>query len=219
MFARTLTAAAFCVLLTLPASAEDRPDPYSRADDTWISISGTVAAPTPDSFMLRYGNGVVRVEMDDWDVMGDAYGLSEGDQVTVHGKVDDGFYETTSIEASSIFVRNLNTYFYANSADEEGDGPQFLDMPAPMVTPSSTSVRGRVVNVDEDDGTFTIDHGPNELTVDVSRLTYDPLDDEGFQKIEPDDVVSVSGRMDDGLFSDRELTARSVVTLTDASGS
>lgn len=219
MFARTLTAAAICVLLALPAAASNQSDPYARADETWISISGTLRSPTPDSFLLDYGEASVRVEMDDWDNLGDAYGLHDGDQVTVTGRVDDGFYETTSIEASSVYVQNLNTYFYANSADEEGDAPVTLDMPAPLVVPAATHVRGIVTEVDPVEGTFSIDSGLRELTVDVTTLAYDPLDEEGYQQIEPRDVVSVTGRLAAGFFSDRELTANSVVTVTDASDS
>ena len=76
-------------LLAGPAAAQE---PYSKADDSWISISGTVAAPTADSFMLDYGDGVITVEMDDWDTYGDAYGLLDGDKVTVYGKIDDDLY-------------------------------------------------------------------------------------------------------------------------------
>ena len=41
--------------------------------------------------------------------------------MTVYGRVDDDLYETTTIEASSIYDQDLGTYFYASAADEESD--------------------------------------------------------------------------------------------------
>lgn len=66
VIACTMTAIA---LIGGPVAAQD---PYARADDAWISISGTVALPTASAFMLDYGDGVITVEMDDWDTYGDA---------------------------------------------------------------------------------------------------------------------------------------------------
>ncbi|MDX1680078.1 MAG: hypothetical protein R3242_05030, partial [Akkermansiaceae bacterium] len=94
-------------------------DPYDKPDRSWLSISGEVTSVTPDTFLLDYGDGAITVEMDDFDNDADAYKLVVGDEVTVYGRVDDDLFETTSIEASSVWVSGINTYFYANSADEE----------------------------------------------------------------------------------------------------
>ncbi|MDX1380313.1 MAG: hypothetical protein R3233_04290, partial [Xanthomonadales bacterium] len=67
----------------------DEPNPYVKADDTWISISGTVDVVHPNSFVLDYGDGMVKVEMDDGDRDADAYKLLKGDKVTVSGRIDD----------------------------------------------------------------------------------------------------------------------------------
>ena len=77
-------------LFALPCLAQE--SPYTQPDDTWISLSGEVASAGAASFILDYGEGVVTVEMDDWDWYGDAYGLLPGD---------------------------VNTFFYASGADEE----------------------------------------------------------------------------------------------------
>jgi uncharacterized protein YdeI (BOF family) len=98
-------------LLAFPAMAED---PYAKPDDTWISISGTVDTVRPDSFTLDYGKGVITVEMDDGDRDADAYKLLKGDKATVNGKIDDDLFETRSIEAGSVYVESLDTYFYAS---------------------------------------------------------------------------------------------------------
>ncbi len=57
--------------------------------------------------------------MDDWDWYAEGYKLLNGEKVRVHGLIDDDLFETTKIEASSVYVQNLGTYFYASSADEE----------------------------------------------------------------------------------------------------
>lgn len=152
--------------------------------------------------------------MDDWDWDADAYKLLPGDRVTVYGEVDDDLFETTTIEASSVYVEGLGTHFYASAADEEDAlEPTYTGVP---VIVSSTTIRGTVIDVDELQDEFTVDAGINEITVDVDEMLYDPLDDEGYQKIEEGDRVSVTGQMETEFFEGRELTADSVVTLSEA---
>jgi len=57
--------------------------------------------------------------MDDWDWFDEASRLNAGEKVTVYGRIDDGLYETRTIEADSVYVYERNTYYYANDADEE----------------------------------------------------------------------------------------------------
>lgn len=192
-------------LFAFSAMAED---PYAKPDDTWISISGTVDTVRPDSFTLDYGKGVITVEMDDGDRDADAYKLVKGDKVTVNGKIDDDLFETRTIEAGSVYVESLDTYFYASAADEEDT---FVTVTAPVVI-SQTIVQGKVTEVSGDK--FVVDAGLRKVRVDVSKMPNDPLDDEGYQKIKVGDRVSVIGKMDDDLFEGRELMAQSVVTLS-----
>ncbi|MDX1379866.1 MAG: hypothetical protein R3233_02040 [Xanthomonadales bacterium] len=196
------------------AAVADEPNPYLKADDTWISISGTVDVVHPNSFVLDYGDGMVKVEMDDGDRDADAYKLLKGDKVTVSGRIDDDFFEMTKIEASSVFVENLGTTFYASSVDEEAY--EGLDPSAiPPVMISRTVVRGEVTKVDGDE--FVVDTGARHLRVDVSGMSFDPLDDEGYLKIEAGDTVKVIGQIGVDLFEGRELRADSVVKIYTAS--
>ena len=57
-----------------------------------------MTSPTADDFVLDYGSGTILVEMDDWDSYGDAYGLMDGDRVTVFGRIDDDFFEVAKVE-------------------------------------------------------------------------------------------------------------------------
>jgi len=206
---KTLLAIIGGATLSVGAYAED---PYEKPDDSWISISGTVGSPTEDSFILDYGDGVVTVEMDDWDSYGDAAGLLDGDEVTVFGKVDDDLYEVTTIEASSVYVEDLNTYFYA-SADDEEDASQWV-VTQPIVI-GATNLRGTVTSVDAAEREFTIDTEDQQMTVEAEFVGYNPFDDHGFQKIEEGDRVSVNGIIDNDFFEGRVFEATSIVTLED----
>jgi len=150
--------------------------------------------------------------MDDWDNWGEAYAILEGDAVTVYGRVDDDLFELTSIEASSVYVQDLNTYFYANPADEESLWQ--WNVVGPIVL-GQTTVRGTVTAVDVFSEEFTIDTGFNQISVDASELAYSPLDNVGFQQVEPGDRVSVTGIIDREFFDGPELVADLVVTLQD----
>lgn len=192
------------MMLVAPASAQE---PYEQPDDTWISIDGTVEEVSADRFNLDYGDGVIIVEMDDGDRDADAYKLVEGDKVQVWGKIDDDFLEVRTIEASSVYVENLGTTFYASSIDEE-------DFFVPYVAPlsiSRTVLQGTVTSVSDHE--FKLDTGLREITVEVDGMAYDPLDDTGYQKIEAGDYVSVTGWIDNDLFEGRELEAEYVTTL------
>lgn len=203
---KVLLAAVLGAFLAAPALAKN---PYARADDTWISISGKVKSVSPDSFVLDYGEGTITVEMDDGDRDADAYKLLAGDQVTVNGVIDDDFFERTTIEASSVYVEKIGTYFFASARDEE-------DLFFPYATTfivGGTVAQGKVIGVEDDE--FTLRVGGRSLTVEVDEMPYNPLDEVGYQKIRIGDLVRVNGVMDDDLFEGRELVATSVITLAD----
>lgn len=190
-------------LCAAPVLAEN---PYTEANGTWINLSGTVETVTRNAFTLDYGDGIVTVEMDDGDRDADAYKLVSGDEVTVSGMVDDDFFESTSIEASSVYVENIGTTFFSSAMDEEDS----LYIAAPLAE-YSTLVQGRVTDVE--DGQFTLDTGLRKIDVSVDELGYNPLDDSGYQKVEVGDRVSVSGDIDLGLFERQEMDAKSLVEL------
>lgn len=201
-------AAAIASLAATGAIADEK-DPYKRPNNTWITLSGEVKNVTPDTFTLDYGKGVITVELDDGDRDADAYKLIEGDKVTVNGKIDDDLYETTKIEASSVYVEKLGTYFYASPVDEED--VFFYTVTTPIVV-GELVVRGTVTDVDDHE--FTVDTGLRKLRVEVAGMPYDPLDDEGYQKIRVGDFVKITGTLDEDFFEGRELEASSVVKLS-----
>lgn len=195
-------------------SRSDQANPFARADGTWITLTGTVEEVRANAFTLNFGDGTVVVEMDDADRDADGYDLAQGDQVTVAGRIDDDLFEETAIEASSVYVPETSTFFFASAMDEE-DIYAVL-MPGVVYDPASASVMGRVAEVESDE--FTIDAGTESIRVDVDEMPYDPLDAEGYQQIEVGDFVSVTGNIDQDFFEGRELKASSVITLSEEVG-
>lgn len=209
----THIAASAVVLTTSLASAAamaQNPSPYMQPNDTWISINGTVEDVSRNAFNLNYGDGAVIVEMDDGDRDGDAYRLESGDEVTVSGLIDHDFFETTSIEASSVFVEKTNTHFYVSPRDEEDYPGWYSFNPAP----GEVIAQGVVSKVDDDH--FTINRNDESLQVSVLFMDSNPLDDVGYHRIEVGDVVQVSGDLEWRFFDNAELEADSVVTLVNS---
>lgn len=199
-------------LVAAPATAKDKAkkvQPYDQPDGSWISLSGTAVSTSDDTFVLDYGRGLVTVEVDDWDRYPEAKALIEGDQVTVYGRVDDDLFEITTIEAGSVYVEGLGTYFHASPADEES--ARWVDYEPGVV--GHTTVWGSVDKVDSEKDTFTVDIGARDITVHTDEMTYDPLDEYGWQQINPDDLVRVTGRIDNEFFGGRVLDAHRITTI------
>lgn len=210
-----LSIAVSSALVAVPAMAQAAAEtPYLDKDGSWISLSGTVTSTTADTFMLDYGDGLVTVEMDDWDWFEESGETLPGDKVTVYGEVDDDTFEGTKIEASSVYVENLGTYFFASAADEE----TFRDLdiaPTVPVVVGDLVVTGTVTSVTGQE--FTINSGAQQIKIDTALMSYNPTDDEGYQQVAEGDLVTVTGNMEEDTFEKRELMAESVVTLDDES--
>ena len=182
-------------------------DPYKAANNSWITLNGIVVASSPEAFELDYGTGIITVEMDGWSWYSGMHAIMEGDRVTVHGRVDDDLYEIASIEADSVYVKGLNTYFYANSLDEED-----MVSPTTILHPDTGfQLQGTITKTSGRE--FTINTGSHEIKIDTSNMDYNPLDDKGYQKLKVGDYVQVIGKLDVDFFEKTEIMAESVTTL------
>lgn len=200
----SLSLAAVASLLTSSLQGQEA---MVAPDDTFIDVSGTVTEVNPQSFKLDVGGDTITVEMDDWDADADAYKLVDGDQVTVNGIVDDDLFERRTIEARSVYVEDLNTYFYASAADEED---AYVAISQPVVA-TETVIQGTVSSVGDDE--FMINTVGGTIEVEVDEMPYNPLDEEGFQQITAGDRVSVTGDMDYDFLEGHVVDADSIVTL------
>lgn len=200
-------------LIAAPAMAQM---PKLQPDDTYVSISGTVLDAEDDEFKLDYGHGQISVEMDDMGWQGNQPELIAGDEVTVYGRVEKHFFVEPSIEADSVFIEDPAVYYYSSSPST--DLTTFTVMDVAPVTPvvvGDLVLTGTVQSVK--DRQFTINTGDLEFTVDTSSMQNNPLDDDGRQKVEKGDTVSVAGNLGGGAIGDRKLNADSVIVLQDQS--
>jgi len=213
MFKKTAIATAVLTVLGSTGSAvagEEMKSPYAMADDSWITIDGTVKTVTPDEFTLDYGDGSVIVEMDDGDRDADAYKLLPGDKVTVSGLIDDDFLETTTIEASSVYVDSIGTTFFSSAVDEETFNT-IAYMSVVPVEQARVEVAGTITDIDGEE--FTVSIGTGRLSIDVEDMSFNPLDDEGYLQLDVGDRVRVFGEMDREFFDEYELDAETIVKV------
>ena len=180
----------------------------STPDGNWINLEGRVVSKTATSFVLDYGDGNVTVEMDDWDWFKEARYLLVGDRVSVTGRIDRSLLDRATLEASSVYVHNLGTYFYASGEDEEDVATSTIYAIAPAgavdATGYVTAIEGRE---------FTIGSAGGSMRVDTSRMANNPLDQEGQPQVTLADRVYVWGSLDVDARERDELMADGVIVL------
>lgn len=186
----------------------------SKTDGEAITISGKVSNVKAHSFTLKTGDRDILVEMDDhsnW--IADGFKLVNGDEVVVTGRVDQDFLEKKKIEAGSVYVKNINTYFYASSADEEDYSyiPMTYGYFKTLPEGAQVDIQGKVTKVDGRE--LTVDTGLRKITVDTKSMMFNPLDKTGFTKIDVGDRVRVSGEVQDEFFDSKEVSANSIIEL------
>lgn len=175
-------------------------------NNSYVLMTGVVTESGPDAFRLDYGESNIVVEMDNFDPQQEGRSIEAGDEVTVHGYIDNEFYEQRSIEAGRVDVHKLNTSFFASSLDEE-DFPDAVS----SGRDSTIDLTGYVLDVQ---GTkLTLRTGNQEVTVDTKSMGRNPLDGVGYQKVVPGDEVHVVGWLTDDFFNRFEIVAENVVTI------
>lgn len=197
--------------VAMPAAAGDAQEVSNAVDREWITLTGKVASVASDSFRLDYGNEDIVVEMDDYDWFNEN-AIKTGESVTVTGRMDNDFFESRKVEASSVYVDSRNEHFFASAADEE-EAVFTAIIHDHLQDEEWVSLTGEVTRVDGQD--ITVDAGIHEYDIDANGLSYNPFDREGEERIEVGERVAVYGQMDDAdLFDDREIEASSIVTLS-----
>ena len=175
----------------------------AAADRSWINLSGTVVSTTPNSFVLDYGPNTINVEMDDWDWYQEGRALKPGERVVVTGRVDQDLWENKKIEASSVYVRNLNTYFYANGQDEEDLATSTVYVAA---VPAFADSTGYITAIEGQE--FTLGSAGGAIRVDTSQLPANAR-----PQLKVGDRVYVWGDLDIDISERDELMAKGIVVL------
>ena len=174
------------------------------SDGDWIRIDGTILSTVPDQFVLDYGAGNLTVELDDWDKAIEGITLMPGDRVSVTGRVDMNLFGARSIEASSVYVDNLNTVFFASAADEEDS---MLTAVPLGITEPGVDYTGWVTG--KADNGFVLGSGPMQIAVDTSALRT-PLARKG---VTVGDRVYVWGQMEFRDSGESKLEAEGLLRL------
>jgi len=176
---------------------------------SWLTLTGRVAQVAPTSFQLDYGSGRVLVEMDDWDWFQEGRALKAGDQVTVSGRVDRDLLEAKKIEASTVYVQNLGTHFFANGQDEEDFLMTTVYVPAQAALPAAV---GQVLAIEGRE--FTLGSPDGAVRVDTAGMTDNPLDTVGARQVKIGDRVQVWGALDLDATERPEIAAQGLVVLS-----
>ncbi len=174
---------------------------------SWISVRGKVEKAMPNYFVLDKGSRSIIVEMDDWDMFKEGTYIKKGDVVVVNGRVDKDFPEKRKIEAGSVYVQGINTYFYASSSDEEiepylvGYHYEVRDIP----TNAELTFTGTVEKIKNDQ--IVVNTGYRKVKVDTSSLPENLVFSDKSLNPEIGDRVTVKGEMENKFFRDFVLDA------------
>lgn len=201
---RTLSLLLCCALASMATIAQETPDrgnayPRDVPDGSWIGISGRVESTSSGSFMLNYGNGTIKVELQ--PTATNLHDFIKDEEVDVYGIVDDGFFKRRTIKAHAVYVESLRSYVCTLEGSEAkcaSFAPEIL---------SGVVVHGRVTR--SDGRTIRVDEGDREIAVDVSSVA---VNEAGQEKPVVGDMVTVLGFMDDGFFS-QKLKASSITIV------
>jgi uncharacterized protein YdeI (BOF family) len=189
-------------------------DYSAMPDGMWVTNSGTVTKTSLRGFEMNSGKKKILVEMDDWDSFKEGIWFKVGDKVTVHGEIDNDFFEKSKIEADRVMVQNTGTIYYANSVDEE-DYPEWHDTFYSVTTVKPIdgyiAKTGMVTKIKKD--SFVLNVNGKKYNFDVEKMPFNPLDGKGYVKVKKGDTVSVTGILDEKLFSKDEIKADYLVTL------
>ncbi len=174
-------------------------NPHQVPEGSWVGITGQVESTGPGSFMLDYGKGTIKVDLEPTSTKQHAFIKDE--QVRVYGLVDDGFFKAKTIKAHAVYVESLQTYACTTEGAEV-----FCASFAPVVY-SGVVVHGRVTAVSP--GNVQVDDGEKLIGVDTSALEAAQGENVMATTAKVGDLVTVVGHMDEGLFS-RKLEAVSL---------
>src|SRR5262245_10704873 len=99
-------------LSTTTMAQDTRPrrtnDPPGHPDGSWIGISGHVESTSPGSFMLDYGDGTIKVELEPTSTKQHAF--IQDEKVIVYGIVDAGLFKARTIKAHAVYVESMKAY-------------------------------------------------------------------------------------------------------------
>lgn len=206
----SLTMFSFAMLALLSAFAQgETVDVEDRPEGSYVTLSGTAASESEDSFVLDYGGETITVQLGDRDEWRKDFNLADR-KVIVYGEVDENFYQGRTIDADNILIESLNTLVAPASVDdEEGSRPR-VGLEQRAGEDDTLALYGTVTSISG--RSFTLDSGARQVTVDTSKLNYNPMDESGYQVVEEGDYVMAAGELNDSLFEQRKIVVGSLIS-------
>ncbi len=193
--------------MSLAAAGHAQDRVTDAPSDSQISLSGKVASIDQDSFVLDYGAGRVRVDLEDgldWFPTGTP-GLTIGEPVTVNGRIDDDTFANRELEASSIYRPATQSYLYSDASNA-----RFFPIEPRPNDMSWVNLSGTVKGISGRD--FVLDTGVREFRITTGAMRNDPV---AVGKLRPGSRVSVSGMVSgEDIFDHPEIDATNVVVLS-----
>lgn len=205
MLNKTVFFAALAFFLGNTTFAEPTPStvsPWDKDDGQWITISGKVTEAAVHTFKLDYGKGAITVEMDDYDREIEGFNLVVDDRVIVTGRVDADAGQNRTIEAASVYVKNVKKSFFANPDDEE---EVIRKLRKATVEGSGVVITGKIIGTAPN--FLTIDTGYQVFDVTTAVINGNPTTNLKSLKLEKGDTVTVYGAITDGFVDSGKIVA------------
>ena len=184
--------------------------PYTLPNNSWVELEGRVTAVDSRSFFVDYGEGEIRVELDDYDWFEEAYNVLENDRVKVRGKIDADPNEERSIEAETVLLKDHGVTLKANADDEEDLTVNFVP---PLPTKSSDKeLKGTVESFQN--GLMIVKTAKDTYRVDLKDSSLRSTAGKAISyNLHTGDFVSVVGKDHNKLFGADEFDASTVYVL------
>lgn len=177
------------------------------ASGEFVTISGKVSKVEADSFnLMSQGRKIiVGTYGNNWDA--DGFRLVKGDVVIVTSKIDQDFIKNKKIEADSIYVKSLKTYFYKKDKSDEATPFLSANLYNQDKLPESTSIelQGEITDVNERN--ITVNTGFRKVLVSTKEMNFNPLDKVGLTRVKKGDQVKVTGVISDSFFQGKGVSA------------
>ena len=180
------------------------------SDADWVSLTGAVAGSESKQFVIRDGAYAASVQMKDWVWYNSRSKLPDGEVVTVYGKMAEAADGTATVQASSIYVHDRNTFYFAEDSNKEVGYTLYAHV-ADFDDGKRVNVAGLVISKEGRD--MAIDTGSDVIAIDTRSVIDDKFDNARFEMVEPGDVIAVSGFLDGRFLDQRHIEARTILPV------
>ncbi|MDB2674038.1 DNA mismatch repair protein MutH [Akkermansiaceae bacterium] len=146
--------------------------------------------------------------MDDYDPNLEAFNIVKDDRVVVVGRIDADKGQKRSIEAASVYVKNIGKAFFASPDDDE---EAVVDLRKATLEGTQLVSAGKVTSLTKN--ALVLNTGYQLLTVSTQGIGRDSTDDPvpaEIRKLMIGDQIRIFGALTDGFMDSDKLIASKV---------